>query len=358
MTGMTMRQRILAVVQGREHDRVPFVMYDGILPKDEVQRALGRDRAGGSRVGFMRWCRIHRLVAPHCRIESEDYVVGETPWQRNTLHTPRGSIYEERAYEPVYGSSNVRKHYVEEPADYDVFWAYLEDITVVEDMARFYEDAADLGEDGYPLAAVERTPYQQLWVQWTGLDNLGYHLADCPDRVARTVDLLHAQARETFEIAYRSPAAFIDFPDNITAPTIGPRRFREYCLPLYAELADMLDERGAVVYVHMDGDLKPLWEAIADSRVGGLDSFAPAPDNDTSVAEAVALWPDKRLWVNFPSSVHLQPVDRVRAQADEILAAAGHTGRLQIQISENVPPGVWRTSLPSIVEAIEGFGAP
>jgi hypothetical protein len=42
----------------------------------------------------------------------------------------------------------------------------------------------------------------------------------------------------------------------------------------------------------------------------------------------------------------------------EILSEAGHTGRLQIQISENVPPGVWRTSYPEIVRAIRNFGKP
>jgi hypothetical protein len=89
-----------------------------------------------------------------------------------------------------------------------------------------------------------------------------------------------------------------------------------------------------------------------------LDSFAPAPDNDTTVAEAVALWPDMRLFINFPSSQHLLPAEGVRAQAEEILAAAGHTGRLQIQVSENVPHAVWRTSMPAIAEAIEAFGRP
>jgi hypothetical protein len=65
-----------------------------------------------------------------------------------------------------------------------------------------------------------------------------------------------------------------------------------------------------------------------------------------------------RLFVNFPSSVHLRPLDQVRAEAESILAAAGHTGRLQIQISENVPHSVWRTSLPAIADAIDGFGKP
>ncbi|MBC7237794.1 MAG: hypothetical protein H5T69_18280 [Chloroflexi bacterium] len=351
MTRMTMRNRILAVVQGREHDRVPLVIYEGILPVEDVRRHLGRER-----IGLLRWSRIHREEHPHCRFETKDYWVGGRRWQRNTLYTPIGSIYEERAFETAYESSSIRKHYIQEPQDYEVFWAYLQDSVVLEDYERYYRDQAELGEDGTPLVAVERTPYQQLWVQWVGLDTLGYHFADYPDRVAHTIELLRQRARRIFELAARSPAPFIDFPDNITAPAIGPKRFREYCVPLYNELADMLGERP--VFVHMDGDLKPLWQAIAESRVRGLDSFAPAPDNDTTVAQAVALWPEMRLFVNFPSSVHLQPTERVRAEAEAILAAAGHTGRLQIQISENVPLDVWRTSLPAIAEAIEAFGRP
>ena len=38
------------------------------------------------------------------------------------------------------------------------------------------------------------------------------------------------------------------------------------------------------------------------------------------------------------------------------VAEAGHTGRLQIQISENLPPGAWRKSYPIIVEAIRELG--
>ncbi|MBM3188294.1 MAG: hypothetical protein FJZ90_06170 [Chloroflexi bacterium] len=284
--------------------------------------------------------------------------MGNTKWLRTTLHTPAGSLHEERAFESAYESSSIRKHYVQEPDDYLVFWAYLDDCVILENYAQYHEDQKELGDAGTPLVAVERTPYQQLWVQWVGLDHLGYHLADCPDRVHETIERLRARARAIFEIAYHSPAPFVDFPDNITAPAIGPMRFREYCVPMYNELAEMLAERNALVFVHMDGDLKPLWQAIGESKVGGIDSLAPAPDNDTSVAQAVAMWPEMRLFVNFPSSVHLREREGVLAEAEAILQAAGHTGRLQMQISENVPLYAWRTSLPAIADAIDAFGAP
>ncbi|NLF01437.1 MAG: hypothetical protein GX601_10725 [Anaerolineales bacterium] len=354
MNQMTHRERILAIVQGRELDRVPFITYDSEPPRiADVMKTVGPER-----IGLLRWSAVHRELHPHCVFETEPYTVGETRCERRTLHTPVGAIYEERAFEPGYGSSAIRKHYVQEPEDYEVLWAYLEDCVILEDYNRYHRDAAELGEQGLPLVAVERTPYQQLWIQWVGLDTLPYHIADYPERVAHTVELLEARARTILELAVRSPAPFIDFPDNITAPAIGPRRFRETCLPLYATLAEMLGGQNRAVYVHMDGDLRLLWEAISESRVDGIDSFSPAPENDTSVAQAVEMWPHMRLWVNFPSSVHIQPYEVVRAVADNLLAQGGHTGRMQLQISENVPLAVWPVSFTAIADAIDAFGKP
>jgi len=145
---------------------------------------------------------------------------------------------------------------------------------------------------------------------------------------------------------------FVDFPDNITAPVIGERWFRQYCLPEYDELARMVD---VPVYVHMDGDLAPLYEAIGASKVSGLDSLSPPPDNNTSPGAALAMWPHMRVAVNFPSSVHLAPPERVYATTMDLLEQAGGSGRFQIQISENVPPSCWRRSFAQIVRAIHDF---
>jgi hypothetical protein len=159
--------------------------------------------------------------------------------------------------------------------------------------------------------------------------------------------------RDTFAITARSGAPYAVIPDNITAPVIGPNYFRQYCLPYYRELSALMGDRP--VFVHMDGDLKPLWNLIGESGIRGIDSFSPPPDNDTSVEMALKIWPQMRLGMNFPSSVHLQDEQHIYEMAMEILRQGGHSGRLQIQISENVPPGLWRKSYPAIVKAIDDY---
>ncbi len=351
MKTMSMRERLMAVLEGRQPDRVPLIMYQDLLPKEQAEV----DARFGDKIGMLKWSAVHKLVTPHCRTVVEEYYDGETRCERSTLYTPAGSLYQIRAYEPTFNSGAFRKHYVEEPRDYEILWAYLEDGTVIDDFDRYHADQAELGERGLPLPAVERSPFQQLWVEWVDLDVLSYHYADCPERVEKTIAMLTARERQIFEIVRRSPAVLIDFPDNITAPVIGLKRFMKYNVPLYNELGEMLAERNVPVFVHMDGDLQPLWQAIADSKVGGLDSFSPTPDNDTSVEDALALWPEKRLFINFPSSVHLRSYDEVRAEAEHILNAGGHTGRLEIQFSENVPYYAWRNSFQAITDAVDAF---
>ncbi len=350
---MTNRQRMLAIFRGEPHDRVPFIQYQGLLPTQEVWETLGRDR-----VGLLRWSSACRVDHPNCRYEEERIEKGGRPGVRASLVTPKGTLFAESFEEPAYHTRATHEHFVKEIADYDILDAFLEDAVVTYDPEPYEKGLAELGEDGLPMVSTHRTAWQQLWVQWVGLEDLSWHFAENEDRVMRTVGLLNRIQRQIFDCICRLKPPFVDFPDNITAPTIGRANFERFCAPMYRELSARLAEFGSLAFCHMDGELKPLWDLIGESGLRGLDSFTPVPDNDTTVADAVRLWPEMRLFTNFPSSVHLMEPQQIREHARAILQQGGNTGRLEIQISENVPPGVWRKSVPVIVEEIEAFGTP
>lgn len=358
MEPMTMRERMLAVMQGRPHDRVPFVQYDdAAAPNEEVWDVIGRQN-----MGIWRWSWVHRIDHPNCDIETTWFRRKGVRARKRVLHTPAGDLTEEALIEPTYNAASIKKHFVKEPKDFGVFLAYLRDSVVRMDLRRYRRDLTELGDDGWPLPAVSRTPYQQLWIQWVLLEDLCAYLLECPGTLEEVVGELVRIERQVYRTVRKAadfvPLPMIDVPDNITAPVLGPRYFARFCVPMYNELAETVVDKGVLVYVHMDGDLKPLWKLIGASRVRGIDSLSPPPDNDTDPSEAHAMWPEMRLCPNFPSSVHLAEPEVIHARAREMLEAAGHSGRLQIQISENVPPGLWRKSFPQIVRAVREFGAP
>jgi len=354
MRKMTNRQRLLAVLHGQELDRVPFVQYeDCAAPNGEIWSVFGRNA-----MGRLRWVEAHALAAPHCSFVSEDFARDGLKGCRTVLMTPKGALVEEKLFEPTYGAASVKKHFVSEKRDWEIFLSYLRDVVVIPEPEKILAAERELGDDGLPHVSVLRTPYQHLWIMWVALEDLVAALADWPDLTATVIAELTRIEREVFAAAVKAPIPYIVVPDNIPAPPLGERYFRQYCVPLYDEMAAMLAGRGIPVFVHMDGDLKPLWRAIGESRVEGLDSLSPPPDNDTSAGDAVLMWPRMKVFLNFPSSVHVGDGETISRTAREILAQAGHSGRLSIQISENVPPGVWRKSFPPIIRAIEEFGKP
>ncbi|HJN27605.1 MAG TPA: hypothetical protein QF604_06785 [Candidatus Latescibacteria bacterium] len=348
MADMTMRERMLALVRGEPVDRVPFVQYDHLAaPNEEIWSTIGRQE-----MGVLRWTTPFRRDHANCTRTVTPIVRDGLRGEHTVIETPAGIMQSQRFFEPAYNTAWTAEHFVKTPPDYDVLTAWLDDEVIVADVEPLACARRELGEDGLPLVRVERTAFQQLWIQWVSLDDLVCHMMDEPERVATCIAALQRRQRDVFGVIADLDVDFVDIPDNITAPVIGERWFRQYCLPDYNDLASLVD---VPVYVHMDGDLAPLYEAIGESKISGIDSLSPPPDNDTSPGAALAMWPHMRVAINFPASVHLASPEQVYAVTMDLLEQAGDSGRFQIQISENVPQSHWRQSFPQIVRAIHDF---
>jgi len=355
---------MLAAVQGREHDRVPFAQYvlskgfcESFPKRKEVCAELGEDK-----VGFIRLVGIFRTITPNCRWEQEAICHEGRDAVRNTLITPKGNLTEIRLHEGVLHSTAAATHYVKTPEDYQILLACLRDTRVEKDLTDFYNALEDLGDFGLPYCYLPRTPYQALWIQWVSINDLALHLAEEPDLMAEVTGAIADINTRIFEVVCEilkdTPIPYLVFGENLTAPMIGSHYFRKYAVPAYNQMAGMVKETGKNVPIlaHTDGYLKALWDGISETQLDGLESLSPPPDNDTSVAEARARWPHMRLLVNFPSPAHLLESGEIYAIAMRILEEGGRRGRLQIQISEDIPPDIWRKSYPPILKAIQDFG--
>ncbi|MCX7705315.1 MAG: uroporphyrinogen decarboxylase family protein [bacterium] len=351
---MSMKERMLGILKGGNVDRIPFVQYYGMTDEQEAWQLVGRNN-----LGLLRWSQPYQFITPDCRFESISFESSGTKGRRSIIHTPIGSIFEEVLIEKIIGGGSIKKHFLKEKKDYEIFLFYLRNIIVRENISTFVNDLKILGDDGLPHTSLGRTAYQQLWIQWVLIDDLCQHLVDFPDLMEEVINTMNEIHRKIFlilrNVAKDYEIPYVVFGDNITAPMIGERYFRKYCLPVYQKCAEILDGTGILIGVHMDGDLKPLWNAIKESPVRVIDSMSVPPDNDTSVADAIKIWPEMRLLVNFPSSIHLKSSDEIYQKAMEILQQGGKTKRIWIQISENMPPGAWRKSYPAIVKATNDF---
>ena len=150
---------------------------------------------------------------------------------------------------------------------------------------------------------------------------------DRRDEVLKLYDQIVENRRRVYPIVAASPASHANYGGNVVPEVIGLENFRKYYVPHYNEAAEVLHKHGKLIGCHYDANCRLLAEAIGGTDLDYIEAFTPAPDTDMSLGEARQAWPDKVLWLNFPSSVHLQERRGGRARDGRPAGAGGHAGR-------------------------------
>jgi hypothetical protein len=215
----------------------------------------------------------------------------------------------------------------------------------------------EVGGDVFLLPDIGYSPLQEILIHIMGIEQFSIEWHERRDEVLTLYEALSEDRRKLYPLVAESPLLMANFGGNVSPEVLGLARFQEYVLPHYNEFAEILHANGKLLSVHFDGNTKLLASAIAQSQIDCIEAFTPIPNGDMTVAEARAAWPGKALWINFPSSVHLQEPSRVEETTRQILREAAPGDRFLIGITETVPVDRWQQSFSAISRVIKDEGA-
>jgi hypothetical protein len=347
----TPRDRIQAVLRGEMADRVPLTIYSRMLHRGDAERQL---RNQG--VTPVERVYIYRVEMPNVRVTSREYYEGGLRTVHETVRTPVGEVSALRKVDPNYGSWWEVEFYIKRPQDYRVIEFMVQDSVYVPNYAEYLLAEERWGEDGYVFASTGYSPMNHMLYRLMGLERFGLDMYENPSEFFSLYELLRAKQREMFAVCAQSPAHLIQYGGNIHQDVLGQHRFREYYLPCFNEFADVMHEEGKLSLCHMDAPMDTLAPVLADSRMDVVEAFTPVPDGDMTVHEAREAWPDKCLWINFPSSVHLESSEAIREATLTVLRESVPGDRFLVGITEDIPESRWRTSLSTISHTLLEHG--
>jgi len=344
---MTVRQRVAAALRRESVDQVPLTIYPGMVPSGEFERSL---RLQG--LGFAVRVGLFSAETPNCSVERCDYSQDAVRYARTTIRTPVGEVYATSRPGGAYGTTWAVDYYIKGPDDYRAIEFMVRDTVYRPAYDSFLQAVEDVGEDGYVMGNMGYSPLMEMRVRLLGTERFAFDLHDRPDLFFSLYETLREKQREAYPILADSPADVVTYCGNCSPEILGRERFERYCLPCYNDLGEQLHARGKLLGVHLDANNRLWKDAVAASAIDVVEAFTPAPDTDMSVADARAAWPDKVLWLNFPSSVHIASRERIREQTRELLRQAAPCDGLIVGITENIPSHAWRTSLSAICEVL------
>ena len=212
------------------------------------------------------------------------------------------------------------------------------------------------GDDIILRAFIGYEPLQEIIIPIMGLERFSFEWADNRDEVLKLYEALVEDRRKIYPIVAQSPVLHANYGANVSSDVMGPANFERYILPHYQECAEVMHRHGKLLGAHMDAKIGGMASLVAQSDLDFIEAFTPYPDTDMTVGEALDIWPDKVLWINFPSSVHLQGPEGIEKAMLDILEQAKPGNRLLVGVTEDVPDNRWQESFQVISRVLNTAG--
>ncbi len=277
-------------------------------------------------------------------LEDVEYQVNwfnqEGVWKvRHTYRTPVGEVHSVLTQNIELGVGDSPSiHFVKEPGDWKVVnFIFRRILDRLKPNYRAISRLQDeMGESGYVMAVVDKSPYQRSWIE---LASLMRTVVDCKEEPAEFLEYLDLQIQlhqRIAEITAECPTDLVLINDNITN-TISPQYYRKFCSPVYKIYQEAFQGTGKALAVHHDGLLRDLREEIELAPFTFIDSLTIPPTGDVSLSEVKEWWPDKLPIVNLPPHLAFVAGRELRDEYERLLEEWGSNRLIFVHV-EDFPP--------------------
>ena len=248
---LTHRERILAVLERRSPDRIPWIprldlwyrarLAEGTMPERyrgmslrEIERAMGLPNpARGARV--------------HCeRLEGIEVTTSQRGGEScREYRTPVGTVRERRVRSAElvgYAAGGLVTERLIATEDDLTVWRYIAEHTSYE---LCYEEYAafdaDVGEEGLPMVFAGDVPFHRFAMGLAGYEGAYYLLHDHTRAVEELLSVMEQVERERlWPILADSPGVLIRHGANLSSQMTPPHLYERYIKPYYTDLSALL----------------------------------------------------------------------------------------------------------------------
>ena len=368
---MTNRERLLAIMEGRPPDRIPWIprlqiWYDGnrksgtLGPeyRNSTLRQVEQDVFGGTaaRDAVIWHTEIDNLeVRTHKVSEMETVTEHVTPVGTVTTRL-RGT---ERLRQNAIQDAEV-EFMLKGPDDYPVVEYIVEHTRYTPAYEEYQLYEKQTGDDGYPMVNCGDCPFHHWMRALVGYDQAFFHLNDHPNQVERLVRLLEDRYKDTvWRHMLDSPAQLLMHGHHLSSQMTPPPLFDKYIVPYIRELTTAARARDKVIAMHGDNDTRHILSNIEQAGFGMVECFVTQPMVDTTLAEARQAWGDRVIiWGGIPSSILEDPYtdEQFERFMDDLFQTIAPGDAFILGIADNAMPGSKIERIKRITQLVEERG--
>lgn len=344
MDSMTSRERLIAALQGRPVDRLPFSPFLAYVWESYSQAV--RDRGP---LAFLRevgadplWrgapCSVTCRV-PGAEVEQKD----DGDWIRHVTTTPVGTLVQRHKRSAGGNTNFLVEHPLKSAEDFKVRLWIEEHTQFTYDPAAARQHLSGDGREGLSLGMLlprGKTAFQTMVEHLVGTEELVYALADCPDVVEQLLAVMVEKDLEAVRLAAQGPYDhFITWEDSSTQ-NYSPALYDRYIAPQIGQFCQVLAAHGKHYVQHACGHVRALLGSMKSSGVLAVESLSPPPTGNVTIREARQVLGGTGIIGGIePTRLLNTPLGKLEAYVEQVIAEAAG-GPFVLANSDSCPPGV------------------
>jgi uroporphyrinogen-III decarboxylase len=302
---MSLRERLLAVYQGRQPDVVPALAdlsywhaaHGGgkFIPgktdganREKVDALLDLHRRTGTAIHLNLGSFYRETHASSMRVHSgiRSGAGGEEYFHR--FETPVGTVEEVREWSEITHSWPIIHHMVATVEDLKVVRYAFEHIAYQTNWDEYENVKQRVGELGVVVVGVPYTGSGFLMSRYAGIETTVLMSFDEPEELQATIATINTAHEKVFRLMAEGPCEVIMVSDNLSSDVQSPAWFHQYSAAHYREMARLAHANDKRLITHIDGRLRGLLGLVAELGVDGADAVTPAPLGDLTPAQCRA----------------------------------------------------------------------
>ncbi len=295
---MTPAQRVKAVYQGQTPDQVPLMLDISHWYKKNYNVLF--DLSGFKQVE-------QGLVDLHKKIRAVSYVemgsyydlyfdddsISEKAWTENGVFhhqiiTPLGKLHEQRVFEQMSYSYNIKKHLLETVDDFEIVCFIMEHYKCRPAFERCHAWRQALGDLAFNYCSLPYSGLGYLISRNFGVEKTCLAMYDYPNKVKKLVNSVNNCNLRILGAIIDGPFDVVMQSDNFDSNVQNTDMFNEYSRDYYTEAARRLHENGKYYATHVDGEMRGCLKNMSECGVDCIDAATPAPMFSLTPAQARA----------------------------------------------------------------------
>jgi hypothetical protein len=184
-----------------------------------------------------------------------------------------------------------------------------------------------------------------------GTETFCYEWMDNQDEIMEIYQSLVEKNRKVYPVVADGPLALANYGGNVTPQIIGTVNFKKYYIPNYNEATEILHKKGKLIGCHLDADNTTIMKEISETNLDYIVAYDAGISPPIKCAREA--WPNKVLWINWPSSWQLEDPEEITRRTVDLISEAGDGKGFIIGITEDLPEERWACNYTAIMDGIE-----